>query len=332
MDMNNETGVAVVNFKTADLTIECLRSLSLERGLSSFDVIVVDNNSQDGSYELIADAIETEKWRSWASVRASEYNGGFSYGNNIAIKEFIRRGNAPEFIFLLNPDTVVKPNAIKELVTFLSERPHVGIAGSRIEDVNGLALQSSFQFHSWITELNRGFSLGLLTKLLSPWISSDLVPEKAEKTDWVSGASMMIRSSVLEEIGGLDESYFMYYEETDFCLNAALHNWDCWYVPSSRVTHLVGQSSGVDSAGMTKRMPQYWLDSRRRFFLKNHGVLYAVVADLCWLVGFTSWTLRNIFQRKPNINPPKLLRDTFMNSVFVKGIRVNQANTDIRKE
>ncbi|MEY8197698.1 MAG: glycosyltransferase family 2 protein [Colwellia sp.] len=323
--------IVIVNYKTADLTLECLRSLSQERELLNFKVKVVDNDSRDGSFQKLSSAVIKQAWGDWVDVQSSGFNGGFSFGNNFSIRQFMGEGNAPDFIYLLNPDTEVKPYAITNLVSFLVEHPNVGIAGSRIEDSNGTALHSSFKFHSWLTELNRGCSLGILTQLLKPWITSERIPNHAEKTDWVSGASMMIRRTVFESIGLLDESYFMYYEETDFCLNALRSGWECWYVPSSQVIHYVGQSSGIYNAGMTKRMPGYWFDSRRRYFLKNYGVIYAVLVDLCWLSGFSSWKLRNMIQRKPDINPPNLLRDTFFNTIFFKGISIDPAKNVLEK-
>jgi len=317
-----QVGVVIVNYKTASLTLECLSSIALDCQTGRYKVIVVDNDSQDGSYEKITSVISKKGWKEWVRCIKSDKNGGFSYGNNVAIKVLLSSSDKPDFFFLLNPDTIAKPGAINNLVLFLTEHSNVGIVGSHIEDSNGTALHSSFKFHSWLTELNRGFSLGVLTRLLKSWVSSDRMPDHAEKTDWVSGASMMIRRAVFEKIGLLDESYFMYYEETDFCLNAMRSGWECWYVPNSKVVHFVGQSSGVDSAKMTKKMPQYWFNSRRRYFLKNHGVIDAVLADFCWLVGFSSWKLRNMIQRKPDNNPPNLLRDTFLNTVFVKGITV----------
>ncbi len=322
--LKSTVGIAIVNYKTADLTIECLRSLDTESQSSDFEVIVVDNDSQDNSFELLSKTIITEGWKDWVNVRQADYNGGFAYGNNIAIRQFMQKKKQPEFILLLNPDTIVLTDAIKNLASFMLEHSKVGIAGSRIEDVDGIPLHSSFKFHSWITELNRGFSLGLVTRLLKPWLSSELISDQAEKTDWVSGASMMIRSSVLQQIGGLDEAYFMYYEETDFCINAMRSGWECWYIPSSRVVHYVGKSSGINNAGMKKRMPAYWFDSRRRYFLKNHGIIHAILADFCWLIGLSSWKLRNLIQRKPDHYPLCFLADAIKNSTFFKGFRLLQ--------
>lgn len=133
---------------------------------------------------------------------------------------------------------------------------------------------------------------------------------------------MIVRREVFESVGLLDEKYFMYFEEVDFCLAANRSGWPCWYVPASRVVHLVGQSSGVtDTKRPPKRLPKYWFDSRRRYFLKNHGWLYAAIADAAWVVGFSLWRLRRVLQHKPDNDPPKLLSDFVLNSVLLKGVR-----------
>lgn len=312
-------GISIVNFKTPKLTIECIYSLAKDKEI--IKVIVIDNDSQDGSFEKISEAIETEEWGGWVAIKASGHNGGFASGNNIAIREFMTAENPPEYIHLLNPDTVVRKDAVNQLVQFMLARPKVGIAGSRIEDEMGKPLHSAFKFHTCWSELDRGFKWGVLTKLLSRWLSSQKMPNEPVSTDWVSGASMMIRRDVFEDIGLLDEAYFMYYEETDFCLQANRSDWECWYVPNSRVVHFVGKSSGINNEKMTKRMPVYWFDSRRRYFLKNFGVFHAFLADGFWLTGFFVWKIRNCVQHKIDVNPPKLLRDSLLNSVFFRGTK-----------
>ena len=138
---------------------------------------------------------------------------------------------------------------------------------------------------------------------------------------WVApGASMIVRRSVFESIGLIDDKYFMYFEEVDFCLAAKRAGWSCWYVPASRVIHLVGAVSQMsDNRKHRKRRPAYWFDSRRRYFVKNHGRVYAALADLSFLIGFALWRMRRFVQRKDDPDPPKLLRDSIVNSVFIRG-------------
>lgn len=311
--------IVIVNYRTPQLTIDCLNSLFPEiQSLASTQAIIVDNYSGDRSVEQIQEAIDTQNWHNWVSIIASNHNGGFAFGNNLAIRSILESESPPAYVLLLNPDTIVLSGAIKSLIDFMEQHPKVGIAGSRLESLDGSIQHSAFRFHSIWSELDRGLQLGIVTKLLSKWVVAFTIPTTQCQIDWVSGASFLIRQEVFESVGLMDEEYFMYYEEVDFCLQAKRMGWSCWYVPESRVIHLVGQSSGVDQPNTTpKRLPQYWFNSRRRYFIKNHGWWYAAVADLFWLSGFISWKIRSILQKKSIAHPPQILRDFWQNSVFI---------------
>jgi len=290
-------------------------------------VVVTDNNSGDGSVEKIGAAIETEGWGEWASLMPLELNGGFAYGNNAAIRPALHSTNPPPYILLLNPDTIVRPRALQVLVDFMNKHPDVGIAGSRLEDPDETPQRSAFRFHTAFSELDFGLRLGIVSKLLSKWVVAPPVSDETYQTDWVAGASMIIRREVFEAAGLMDEDYFMYYEEMDFCLQAKKAGWSCWYVPESRVVHLVGQSSGVtDTKRPPKRLPQYLFDSRRRYFIKNYGWLYAALADHAWASGFALWRLRRVIQRKPDNDPPKVFGDFLRNSVLFRGAVLAPSN------
>jgi hypothetical protein len=312
--------VVIVNYRTPDLTIDCLRSLVSEvRSLPGTRVVVSDNDSGDGSVEKIGTAIKTEGWGDWVSLMPLERNGGFAFGNNAVIRPILQSTNPPPYILLLNPDTIVHPGALQALIDFMDEHPKVGIAGSRLEEPDGTPQCSAFRFHTVFSELDSGLNLGIVSKLLSRWVVWPPIPEEACQTDWVAGASMIVRREVFEAVGLMDEEYFMYYEEMDFCLQAKKAGWSCWYVPKSRVVHLVGQSSGVtDTKRPPKRRPQYWFDSRRRYFLKNYGWLYTALADAIWASSFALWRLRRAIQGKPDTDPPQVLSDFLRNSVFFK--------------
>jgi GT2 family glycosyltransferase len=135
-------------------------------------------------------------------------------------------------------------------------------------------------------------------------------PIEARRVDWVSGASLMVRREVFETIGWLDEGYFMYYEEVDFCRRAALAGWTCWYVPTSRVVHLVGGASeSGPGRAHRRRMPAYWFASRRRYFLTHKGKARTFLADLGWASGFLTFRLRQRLQKKADTDPPRFLWD-----------------------
>ena len=312
--------VVIVNYRTANLTINCLHSLVGEvQLLPGMQVVIVDNNSGDRSVEKIESTIRTEGWTSWASVLPSEYNGGFAFGNNLAIRPVLQSINPPPYFLLLNPDTVVRPRSLKVLVDFMNNHPEVGIAGSRLEDPDGTPQRSAFRFHTLQSELDSALRLGIVSKLLANSIVAPPVSSIPHQTDWVAGASAIVRREVFQTVGFMDEEYFLYYEEVDFCLQAKKLGWSCWYVPESRVVHLVGQSSGVTNTKIPpKRRPKYWFDSRRRYFVKNYGWLYATLTDLVWLLSFALWRCRRVMQGKPDNDPPHLFGDFFGNSVLLK--------------
>jgi GT2 family glycosyltransferase len=283
-------------------------------------VVIVDNASGDRSVAEINEVIAKENWQEWASVIAAPINGGYAYGNNLGIKPALESAFPPKYILLLNPDTIVRPKAISVLVDYLEKNSSVGIAGSRLEEPDGTPQISAFRFHSFLSEFNSGIRLGFVSKLLDKWVVAPPVSDVDCVTDWVAGASMIIRREVFAKIGLLDEEYFMYFEEVDFCLQAKKAGFECHYVPESHVVHLVGQSSGVTNTKITpKRRPEYWFDSRRRYFQKNHGFLYAILADLSWSIGFSLWKIRQGIQRKPSNDPPYLLQDFLKYSSLVKG-------------
>lgn len=303
--------VVIVNYRGAGLVIDCLGSLEPEvASRPGTRVVVTDNASGDDSVAVLESAIRDRGWSAWAEVRPLGRNGGFAFGNNAAIGPALESATPPRFLWLLNPDTVVRPGALAALADFLEARPEVGLAGSRLEEPDGTPQRSAFRFPSVLGELEAGLRLGLATRLLARWASAPPVPEAGCRVDWVAGASLMVRREVFEAVGLLDEAYFMYYEEVDFCLRAARAGWPCWYVPGSRVVHLVGQSSGVTGLEpVRKRRPAYWFQARRRYFRKNHGAARTLLADLAWASAFASYRLRRAVQRKPDRDPDRLLRD-----------------------
>jgi N-acetylglucosaminyl-diphospho-decaprenol L-rhamnosyltransferase len=305
--------VVIVNYRTAGLTIDCLRSLQSDVGAAagySVRVVVTDNDSRDDSISRLQGLVAAEGWHDWVTIQPLERNGGFAYGNNAAIRPALSSSDPPEYIWLLNPDTVVRPGALATLITFLDTHPEAGIAGSRLLDPEGTPEWSAFRFPSVLSELENGAQLGVLSRLLSPWVLSPPAPRVASPCDWASGACLLIRRTVFETVGALDENYFMYFEEVDFCRRARQAGWTCWYVPEAQVVHLAGQSSGVTGRQTERRRrPRYWFEARRYYFLKHLGPLRTLLADLAWSLGFLSFRIRQRLQRKTDTMPAFLLRD-----------------------
>jgi N-acetylglucosaminyl-diphospho-decaprenol L-rhamnosyltransferase len=316
--------VVIVNYRVAHLSIDCLRSVAEELPrVDGTQVAVCENGTGDDSAEKIQKAIDANGWGHWCKLTVMKTNLGFTGGNNAILRPALKSANPPEYFLLLNADTVVRPNAFKALVNFMDQNPQIGIAGSRMEYPDGTPQPSAFRFQSPLGELEVNIKIGLVTRMLRRWVVAHPVTDHAFETDWVSGASMIIRRKVLEDVGVLDEGFYTYFDDIDYCFNARKLGWPTWYVPSSRIVHLVGQTTGVKINNHPKRMPPYLLDARRRYFLKNHGRLYAALADAGMIVGLSLNRLRVLLTGKTDNNtPPHLLRDAIRHSVFLKGFRL----------
>ncbi|MEM7747017.1 MAG: glycosyltransferase family 2 protein [Pseudomonadota bacterium] len=310
--------VAIVNYCTAELTIDCLRSISANIAeYSDTHVVVADNASPDGSGKVIAAAIKKEGWSDWAAVLPLPRNGGFAYGNNEVIRQWLGSKHTPEYFWLLNSDTLVHPGALSHLVRFLDSKPSAGFAGSCLEHRDGSAQHSAFRFHNVFSEFENGVQLGFITRMLENKIVAPDRPAKTQPCEWLSGASMLIRASVLQEIGLMDEDYFLYFEETDLSRRAHALGWESWYVVDSRVIHLVGQSSGVTATECAlARRPSYWFESRRKYFVKNHGRHYAAAADLALIMGVALRKLRTAITRSPPSHPKSFIVDLVKHSAL----------------
>jgi len=312
--------VVIVNYKTADLTIACLASLEPElHDVPGARVVVVENNSGDG--DELTRAIAERGWCDWAQVDIAERNGGFSYANNRAIRPTLSPSDVPpRYVLLLNSDTEVRPGAIRVLIDFMDAHPAVGIAGSSYENPNGTLWPIAFRFITPISELESGLRFGLVSKILKNRIVARVMEQdQPQPVDWVCGACMIVRHQVFLNVGLMDEGYFLYFEEVDYCLQARRKGWPCWYVPQSRVMHIAGQSSGVTKRECRpSRTPLYWFESRRRYFLKNFGLFGAIAADVFFGFGFAVWRVRRFLFRMPDLDPPHHLADFWKNSVLFR--------------
>ena len=172
-----------------------------------------------------------------------------------------------------------------------------------------------------MSEFEGHLRLGIVSKLLQRWVIAPPVTNEAMQTDWVAGASMIIRRQVFADIGVLDEGFYTYFDDIDFCFNARKAGWSTWYVPTSRVVHLVGRTTGVTNASR-KRQPAYVFMARRRYFLKNHGAGYAILADVAMLAGLTLSKLRTTLTNRHDSRPVNFLRDSIRHSVFLAGLRL----------
>ena len=310
----------IVNHRRPELVVQGLESLRTELAdIGGGSRVTVTDASGDGSDDKIAAAIEERGFGSWVTLMRLSKNGGYGYANNQAIQAALASPDPPEYFYLLNPDAYVHPGAVRELLRFMEQRPDIGLAGSQQEQPDGSINRSAFRFPSVRSELIQGSRLGVLKRLFRDAEIAPPPPEHAGPTDWLSGASLLVRRQVFETAGLFDDTFFLYYEETDLCLRARRLGYRCWYVPTSRVVHLEGQSTGVtDSRSAPTRLPRYWFESRRHYFMKNHGPWKTRVADVAWTLGYVSWRARRRLQGKADDDPPHLLSD-FVRFNFLHG-------------
>ena len=312
----------IVTYKTSTLVKNLLVTLANERAAEasrniSLRAVVIDNASGDA--EPIQRAVNESAWQDWVTVVAAPRNGGFAYGNNLGFRHGFESAAVPDYFFLLNPDTEVRAGAIAALVRFLDQHPDAGIVGSSLEDENGQPWPFAFRYPTLLSEIDHGLRLGVVSRLLRNHIVTRPMGSVSEQVDWFPGASMMLRRKVIEDLGGMDETYFLYFEETDFCRKIKGAGWTIWYVPESRVMHIAGQSTGVTGKQKeTKSLPAYWFESRRRYFAKNHGLLYGMAVDAVFLLANSLGQIKEKLKGNGSREIPRLASDIIRYSAFRK--------------
>lgn len=300
--------IAIVNYRSAGMVADLLDTLAEEvRGLVGVRVRVGDNGSGDDSVARLRAHVQARGYQDFAEVLDLGHNGGFAFGNNRLIEGPLSApaDARPRYVLLLNPDTLVRPGAIRALLEFMQARPDAGLAGSRLIDPDGSVQVSAFRFQGLFSELDDGLRLGLVSRLLSRWkVTAPQPLDRPTRCDWVAGASLIVRREVFERIGLMDEAYFLYFEEEDFIKRAADAGFSCWYVPDSIVVHLVGQTSGVtNKQDQNRRKPKFWFETRQRYFVRHHGAFKSFWIDALHLAAFLLWRLRRRLQGKPDTDP-----------------------------
>ena len=225
--------VGIVAYRSRDLLAACLRSLAEYGPERRLRVVVVDNDSRDGTVELVASHAEVEL------IEAGR-NLGFAAATNLAL----RRGHSPYFL-ALNPDTRVHRGSLDTLLELMDADPRIGIAGCRLEREDGTFDHAARRaFPTPIGAL--GHFSGLGRRPTAPAALAQYRAPDVERgpVDAVNGAFMLMRRRMLDEIGPFDEGYWLYMEDLDLCYRAAQAGWVTWYEPSVTVTHVKGGSSG----------------------------------------------------------------------------------------
>ncbi|MFK7939702.1 MAG: glycosyltransferase family 2 protein [Roseovarius sp.] len=302
----------ILNFRTPDLTLQSARAALSEMQALDGEVVIVDNASGDGSYERLRTAIADWKAGSRLRVVQSPVNGGFGAGNNFGMRMGLSDGTQPDFYYLLNSDAWPDPGAVQALLDVMQTNPKAGFAGSHIRGTDDQDHCTVFRFPSITGELEGAARTGLITRMFPRSVVPMEIPTQTTVVDWTAGASLMIRAETLNDIGLFDETFFLYYEETELCHRAKRAGWETFYVPSSRTVHVGSASTGLKDWART---PPYWFASRRYYFTKVHGRGYAALATMARIKGCLIWRLRRLVSNKPMGDPPHFLRDLIRHSL-----------------
>ena len=297
-----------VNYRTPDLTLKAVQALMPALNGISAKVSIVDNDSQDGSYEKLKKGVEEHsEWAGQVEVIASGHNGGFGFGNNVAIRKAFASDDPPDFVYLLNSDAFPKPDTIQIMLDYMAKNPRVGAVGSGVIGEDDVPHVTAFRFPDVGSEFEGNIRLGFLSNLLKSHVVPIIpIPENACEVGWVAGASMLMRKEMLDEVGMFDEDYFLYFEETDLSLRAYRAGWPTHYLPDAVVVHLGSASTGYK---YNKRRAEYWFDSRRRFFEKNYGKINAEFADVAFVGGQLVYLARRVIEKKEQLDPDLFLLD-----------------------
>lgn len=238
--MIQKVSVVILNYRVKELALKCIESV-VQSDYSNLDIIVVDNNSGDD--------IEKDLNGSHVHFIQTGSNLGYSGGNNRGIQKAL--ANGAEYVFILNPDTEISKTCISELVKY-AKKENSGIVGPKIHFKNNqtiwfaggiLALQNVLGSHRGVNEIDNGQY------------------EKIEKTDFITGAAMMVKKEVFTKVGLLDDRYFLYYEDSDFCFRAKQVGFKIMYIPSAVVFHENAKSTGLGSA-----LQDYYITRNRMLF------------------------------------------------------------------
>jgi len=277
-----DLSIIIVNLNTRALIGDALAALPTACDGLRYEILVVDNGSSDGSADFVREQFPA------VQLIVNDGNLGFARANNQAIR--VAQG---EMVLLLNSDTKATPGSIASLVQFARIHPRAAIVGPRLVNADGSFQGSAAAFPSLGQESL--LLLGDLARRLRgqtfPYhpLPLDLAPRSV---DWVSGACLLIRRSVIDQIGDLDEGYFMYTEETDWCYRARRAGWDVWWTPTPIVFHLNGATA--QQTFSLKRRQVY--GSKIHFLRKHRSQFQArAFAALVWLTSLfkiAAWSLK----------------------------------------
>jgi GT2 family glycosyltransferase len=264
--------IIIVNYKVKDLLDNCLHSVFFNSENIGLDVIVVDNNSQDGSLEMI------RKKYPQVNLIAHPENSGYAKANNLGFKEA-----KYDYILLLNPDMQILPHTLKNMMKWMNKNPQASVAGCHLIDQNRKTLHHIRRFPSFWDQLAITLKIPhILPSILNSYLQKNFDYTQASKVDSIRGAFFMMNRKVYEELNGLDERYFIWFEEVDFCQKVSRSGGEVWYTPIAECIDYVGKSFEQVPRGLTQK---YFRDSMLKYFKKWHPFWKFILLKISWILG-----------------------------------------------
>jgi len=265
--------VVIVNYNVKHFLEQCLHSVRKASAGVPCEVFVVDNNSVDGSVKMVKEKFPEVK------IIANQENLGFSKANNQAIKLAVG-----EYVLLLNPDTIVEDDTFVKILDFMDSHPEAGGLGVKMVDGQGKFLPESKRgLPTPAVAFYKIFGLARLfpkSKIFGQYHLSYLHPDKIHAVDVLSGAFMLVRKSVLDKIGGLDESYFMYGEDIDLSYRINLEGYKNYYFPETRIIHYKGESTKKSSINYVLVFYQAMIIFATKHFSQKNARLFSFLINL----------------------------------------------------
>ena len=265
-----DISVIIISYNVRDLLKKNLENLFQTTSNLDFEVFVVDNNSDDGSVEMV------RKDFPQVNVIANDQNLGFATANNQAIKQ-----SSGKYVLLLNPDMQVFEDTLAKMVGWMDDHPEAGVAGCKLVDQKDGIIPHIRRFPSFRDQLAVVLKLPhIFPSVLNSYIPQDIDYDREQEVDSIRGSFFMTRREVLEELGGLDERYFIWFEEVDFCRHVKEEGWKIMYTPAARCRDLVGKSFAQVPKGRTQK---YFRDSMLKYFRKWHPAWQYWILRICWV-------------------------------------------------
>ncbi len=308
MSLKYRIAVVIVNYKTAALTLSCIDTLLGELDPGRDHIVVADNCSGAEDVTCLREAFAQAKYSGWITLVEVDSNRGFSAGNNAALEVL-----EAEYYLLTNSDTEFRPGAIEELLEGASRNPAAGIISPRLIWPDGTAQVSCFRFHRPATELIRAASTGVITALLRPFVVPLPPSTNISTPEWTSFACVLITGDALRRVGLLDDGFFMYFEDVDYCRRIRRAGYDIVNWPSAQVVHLQGKSSDVNRLSEEKKqLPDYYYYARSRYYRKYYKLAGLLLANFFWLTGRLISVSRGLLQRTARPVPHKESRGIWL--------------------